>query len=91
MNAQESLVLLLQAVAARICYEAMKHPDTPAPESPATCDRKLTRFQKSDNVEPMPSLPPQVRQWQRKELQRYKEAQEKKWRNWTEAMFQPKS
>lgn len=30
-----------------------------------------------------------MERWKRKELRRYREAQEKKWRNWTEAMFEP--
>lgn len=40
--------------------------------------------------EPAPGgLPREVERWKRKELRRYREAQEKKWRNWTEAMFEP--
>jgi hypothetical protein len=33
---------------------------------------------------------PRQKEWAEKAVRRYAEAQEKKWRNWNEAMFEPK-
>ncbi len=34
-------------------------------------------------------ITPRQREWAEKAVKRYAEAQEKKWRNWNEAMFEP--
>ena len=79
-------------------YELLNSTSPPAESPalsllPATCDRKLTRSEKGCRLESESSsnLPPQVREWKSKELKRYKEAQERKWQNWMEVMFEPKS
>ena len=65
-----------------------------------TCPGKLTYLGYYVNLRATPpeELPPlstaslrQVEKWKRKELRGYKEAQEKKWRRWTEAMYEPGS
>jgi hypothetical protein len=35
------------------------------------------------------TITPRQREWAEKAVKRYAEAQEKKWRNWNEAMFEP--
>lgn len=42
----------------------------------------------SVEVRDAPGLPPRVREWKRRELRRFREAQERKWRRWTEAMYE---
>lgn len=88
------LIRLLALVSlCRVGYEASQ----PRPAgSPATCGRKLTEVENSVSLSQEPEarpgdLPPQVQEWRRQELRRYREAQEKKWRNWYGAMFEPKS
>lgn len=39
-----------------------------------------------DDPNPIP-ITPQQKEWAEKAVRKYAEAQEKKWRNWTEAMF----
>ena len=74
----------------RVAYEATQ----PRPVAiSATCGRKLTGFADSASLCQEPEagvvrLPPQVREWQRRELQRYREAQERKWHNWAEALYE---
>ena len=41
------------------------------------------------NLKQIP-ITPQQREWAEKAVKKYAEAQEKKWRNWNEAMFEPK-
>ena len=60
--------------------------------SPGGCERKLTVSNPGDNVELEPAeLPPQFSKWAEKSARNYARVQEKKWRNWEKAMFQPKS
>ena len=59
--------------------------------NPRGCERKLTVSNPSDNVELEPDeLPPRFSEWAEKSARNYARAQEKKWRNWEKAMFQPK-
>ena len=37
------------------------------------------------------TLPPQQREWARRAVDRYAEAQERKWHSWCDTMFRPKS
>ncbi len=37
-----------------------------------------------------PSISLRQREWAKKAVRRYADAQEKKWRHWNEAMFEPK-
>ena len=96
--------LVALALVARACYEASKPPKSkgssegvlemaPRAQPPGGCGRNLTSSEAGDSVEGelSPSLAPQVREWKRRELRRYGEAQEKKWRKWTEAMFERRS
>jgi hypothetical protein len=51
----------------------------------------LTGTEKGSTVNPEPALqglPPQVEEWKRKAVRAYARAQDRKWRNWAEAMFE---
>jgi len=55
------------------------------------CERKLTGDNPGDNVKTEPAeLPPRLSKWAKKAAESYARSQEKKWRNWEKAMFQPK-
>jgi len=55
------------------------------------CHDKLTANLEDGNLDPEPDeLPPQLKKWAKKSAQNYAKAQEKKWRNWEKAMFEPK-
>lgn len=41
--------------------------------------------------EELDTLPPQQREWARRAVDRYAEAQERKWHSWCDTMFRPKS
>ena len=43
----------------------------------------------ADNPKQIP-ITPRQREWAEKAVKKYAEAQEKKWRNWNEAMFESK-
>ena len=59
--------------------------------NPGGCRGKLTGSNPGDKVEPEPAeLPPRFSEWAKKSAENYARAQEKKWRNWEKAMFQPK-
>ena len=68
------LMLMVMAALLRASYE-MSRP-TPVPAS-------LVEF--SLKTEPASKQ----KEWAEKAVKRYSEAQEKKWRNWNEAMFEP--
>ncbi len=98
----DMMKLLVLAAALRVSYEITR-PENPPEEAtfrPArvfmpdtSCMRKLTASGACANLKASPpaELPAQIEKWKRKELRGYKEAQEKKWRRWTEAMFEPGS
>lgn len=44
--------------------------------------------QRSDSPQQTP-INPRQKEWAEKAVRRYAEAQEKNWRNWNEAMFEP--
>jgi len=46
------------------------------------------KHQIADNPKQIP-ITPRQREWADKAVKKYAEAQEKKWRNWDEAMFEP--
>ena len=46
------------------------------------------KHQIADNPKQIP-ITPRQREWAEKAVKKYAEAQEKKWRNWSEAMFEP--
>lgn len=84
-----SKVLIISA-AARALYEA-RQPETKLLSNPGGCHDKLTSHLAGGNVNPEPDeLPPQLQKWAKKSAQNYARAQEKKWRNWEKAMFEPK-
>jgi len=98
---EELLRLLVLAAGLRATYEAsrpQRHRAEAALSGPVltpdtTCPGKLTYLGYYVNLKATPKveLPPQVEKWKRKELRGFKEAQEKKWRRWTEAMYEPGS
>jgi hypothetical protein len=47
------------------------------------------KHQIADDPKQIP-VTPQQREWAEKAVKKYAEAQEKQWRNWNEAMFEPK-
>lgn len=68
-------------------YDASK---SPRPSELETCQGKLTASSADDTVRVEPTeLPPQLRRWAKKSAQNYARAQERKWRNWEQAMFEP--
>lgn len=94
-------LLLLAALAGAVAAEReAAAPDTsglsPAAEleeNPALGpEGDLTNGKKASTVriEPPPDLPPQVEGWKGKAVRAYAQAQDRKWRNWVEAMFEPK-
>lgn len=104
MNSLEWVRLALLASLARGCYEAARprvratgHGDASPllaqSRAEGGCGCKLTNPELGANLEigPHSGLPPQAREWMRRELRRYGEAQERKWRRWTEAMFERRS
>lgn len=80
----ESMVaLLVMASLLRLSYELNR---TEAPRHVAAELMPQTKA----NGNPETELTPQQRQWAERAVQRYTEAQEKKWRRWNEAMFEAK-
>ena len=59
-------------------------------DDPGGYDGNLTTSWETGSVgvRDAPGLPPRVREWKRRELRRFREAQERKWRRWTEVMYQ---
>ena len=81
------LKVLVAVAGARALYEASRQEGPGA----ATCQCKLTDPAEGGNVEPeLSELPPQLRKWANRSARNYAKAQEKKWRNWDKAMFEPK-
>ena len=87
MSNDEWIRICALACMSRVLYEASR-PRPAASEIPETTPL-LTRFCQTDSLEsePVPDLPPEVEGWKRKELRRFREAQERKWRNWFGAMY----
>jgi len=55
------------------------------------CERTLTVNDPDATVNTGPvELPPRLSKWAKKSAESYARAQDKKWRNWEKAMFQPK-
>lgn len=68
------LMLMVMAALLRVSYE-MRQP-TPVRTSATEFSAKVETVSKQ-------------KEWAEKAVKRYSEAQEKKWRNWNEAMFEP--
>jgi hypothetical protein len=82
--------VLIVAAAARAIHEA-NQTETKLLPNPGGCHDKLTANSEAGNVRSEPDeLPPQLKKWAKKSAQNYAKAQEKKWRNWEKAMFEPK-
>jgi len=80
----ESMVgLLVMASLLRVSYE-LNRQETPASRPVKLLPQAMTTVRKG------PELTPQQREWAERAVQRYAEAQEKKWRRWNEAMFEAK-
>jgi len=77
---QSMLMLMVMAVLLRASYE-MSRPKR-NPEVSAFAETRPV------NENPKPVLA-QQREWANKAVKRYAEAQEEKWRNWNNAMFEP--
>ncbi len=79
---QSMLVLMVMAALLRASYE-MARPKR-SPEVSAFAEtRPIKEAPKPDAL----TLP--QKEWADKAVKKYAEAQEKKWRNWNEAMFEP--
>ncbi len=78
---QSMLLLMVMAMLLRASYE-MSRPKR-NPEVTAFADSRLI----NDTAKPG-TLTPQQKEWVDKAVKRYAEAQEKKWCNWNEAMFE---
>ena len=82
--------VLIVVAGARAFHEARRS-ETRLLPNPGGCHGKLTTYLEGANVKPEPDeLPPQLKTWAKKSAQNYARAQVKKWRNWAEAMFEPK-
>lgn len=99
------LGLALQALLARAAYEmaspsqeglansrrAVSGPEVGPPRcTGAAPGCNLTALEKGGKLNPgPPGLPPQAREWSRRAIRRYAQAQDRKWRSWAEAVFEP--
>jgi hypothetical protein len=74
--------LMVTAILVRTSYELSK---------PKQTKEVLFRTEKHliADIPKQTSITPRQREWAEKAVKRYAEAQEKKWRNWNEAMFEP--
>jgi len=78
----ESMVaLLVMASLLRVSYE-LNRQETPVSRPVRLLPQAIADGRKE------PELTPQQREWAERAVQRYAEAQEKKWRRWNEAMFE---
>jgi uncharacterized protein with PIN domain len=75
------LVLMVMAALLRASYEMSRAKPNPSEEVSAFAETRPI----SETPKPVTS---QQREWAEKAVKRYGEAQEKKWRNWNEAMFE---
>jgi hypothetical protein len=75
------ITLLVMASLLRVSYE-LTQPEKPVSPSVQLLPQAIADGRKE------PELTPQQRQWAERAVQRYAEAQEKKWRRWNEAMFE---
>ena len=81
---QSMLVLVVMAALLRASYE-MSRPRTTHPDEVSSLADTRPNSEASRSV----TITPQQSEWADKAVKRYAEAQEKKWRNWNEAMFEP--
>ena len=75
-----TLTLMVMAVLLRMAYE-LSRPDQP--ETPRLLPATV------DSNTPAAALTPLQKEWAEKAVKKYAEAQEKKWSNWNETMFEP--
>jgi len=75
--------LLAMAFVWRMSYELSR----PKPEA---SERLCFLFEKQSQLTlDQTAFIPRQKEWAAKAVKRYAESQDKKWRNWTEAMFEP--
>ncbi len=75
--------LMVIAVLVQTSYELSR------PEQQSKGASFLTQKQLTGGTSKQTPITPQQKDWAEKAVRRYAEAQEKKWRNWNEAMFEP--
>jgi hypothetical protein len=78
------LMLMVMAALLRASYEMARPGATHTEEVSALAD---TRPDIETSKHAM--ITPQQRKWADKAVKKYAQAQEKKWRNWNEAMYEP--
>jgi len=76
------LVLMVMSALLRASYEMSRPGTTHSEEVSAFADTR------PNSEASKPAIKPQQREWAEKATKRYAEAQEKKWRNWNDAMFE---
>ena len=87
LSSYDWMKLIALCCLARASYEATKPGESKATIDSGGCSRKLTVSENDANLRPSgPDLPPQVEEWKSKELQRFREAQERKWHNWARSL-----
>ena len=79
---QSMLMLMVMSALLRASYEMSRQKRNP----------EVSAFAETQPVNENPKpVSAQQREWAEKAVKSYAEAQEKKWRNWNEAMFEPES
>ena len=83
---QSMLVLMVMSALLRASYEMSRPKLNSSVEVSAFADTRLT------NETPKPgALTLQQKEWAEKAVKKYAQSQDKKWRNWNEAMFEPEN
>lgn len=79
------LMLMVMAALLRASYDMSRPKPNPSVEVSAFAETHLTNETPKPNI-----LTPRQKEWAEKAARNYAEAQEMKWRNWNDAMFEPK-
>ena len=78
------LMLMVMSALLRVSYDMSRLKPNPSVEVSAFADtRSISETSKPGTITS------QQKEWADKAVKRYAEAQEKKWRNWNDAMFEP--
>ena len=83
---QSMLMLMVMSALLRASYEMSRPKPIPSEE--------VSAFAETCPINETPratAITLQQKEWAEKAVKRYAEAQEKKWRNWNDAMFEPES
>ena len=83
---QSMLVLMVMAALLRASYDMSRPKPNPSVE--------VSAFAETHQISETPkqaALTPQQTEWAEKAVKRYAEVQEKKWRKWNDAMFEPEN